>query len=203
MVHSRVLCQVLIKSRHYPNVKVNFYSLRFLSCPNKVTFFSKVMNWIDLLAIIPYFVTVSLYAAGYSDSDSDQNRTDNANDVRRIAQFFRLLRIVKTLRIIRIFKLARHSTGLQALGFTMRSNFKELGLLILFLGMGAVMFSSLVYVFENDDAESSFGTMLDAYWWAFITMTTVGYGDLYPITGKRIIQQFKFVGTLLLQAGAK
>lgn len=194
---------MLIKSRHYPNVKVNFYSLRFLSCPNKVTFFSKVMNWIDLLAIIPYFVTVSLYAAGYSDSDSDQNRTDNANDVRRIAQFFRLLRIVKTLRIIRIFKLARHSTGLQALGFTMRSNFKELGLLILFLGMGAVMFSSLVYVFENDDAESSFGTMLDAYWWAFITMTTVGYGDLYPITGKRIIQQFKFVGTLLLQAGAK
>ena len=161
------------------------------------------MNWIDLLAIIPYFVTVILYAAGYSDSDSDQNRTDNANDVRRIAQFFRLLRIVKTLRIIRIFKLARHSTGLQALGFTMRSNFKELGLLILFLGMGAVMFSSLVYVFENDDAESSFGTMLDAYWWAFITMTTVGYGDLYPITGKRISQQLKFVGTLLLQAGAK
>lgn len=152
------------------------------------------MNWIDLLAIIPYFVTVILYAAGYADSDSDQNRTDNANDVRRIAQFFRLLRIVKTLRIIRIFKLARHSTGLQALGFTMRSNYKELGLLILFLGMGAVMFSSLVYVFENDDAESSFGTMLDAYWWAFITMTTVGYGDLYPITGKESANNLNLIG---------
>ena len=66
----------------------------------------------------------------------------------------------------------------------MRANYKELGLLILFLGMGAVMFSSLVYVFENDDDSSSFTTMLDAYWWAFITMTTVGYGDVYPITGK-------------------
>lgn len=140
------------------------------------------MNWIDLLAIIPYFVTVILYAAGYN-SDSDNDRTTEANDVRRIAQFFRLLRIVKTLRIIRIFKLARHSTGLQALGHTMKSNYKELGLLILFLGMGAVMFSSLVWVFENDDSESTFHTMLDAYWWAFITMTTVGYGDVTPITG--------------------
>ena len=154
-----------------------------MSCPNKVTFFSKVMNWIDLLAIIPYFVTVILYSAGFEDSDSDQNRTENANDVRRIAQFFRLLRIVKTLRIIRIFKLARHSTGLQALGFTMRSNIKELGLLILFLGMGAVMFSSLVYVFEKEDKDTSFSTMLEAYWWAFITMTTVGYGDVVPSTG--------------------
>ena len=46
----------------------------------------------------------------------------------------------------------------------MRANYKELGLLILFLGMGAVMFSSLVYVFENDNLDSSFATMLDAYW---------------------------------------
>ena len=76
-------------------------------------------------------------------------------------------------------------------GHTMRANYKELGLLILFLGMGAVMFSSLVYVFENDDDSSSFTTMLDAYWWAFITMTTVGYGDVYPSTGKLFDQGVK------------
>ena len=80
---------------------------------------------------------------------------------------------MKTLRIIRIFKLARHSTGLQALGNTMKANYKELGLLFLLLGMGAIMFASLIFVFEKEDADTTFKTMFDAYWWAIITMTTV------------------------------
>ena len=84
-----------------------------------------------------------------------------------------MARIVKTLRIIRIFKLARHPTGLQALGNTMKANYKELGLLFLLLFMGAIMFSSLIFVFEKEDEETTFKTMFDAYWWAIITMTTV------------------------------
>ena len=56
-------------------------------------------------------------------------------------------------------------------------------MLFLFLFMGVLIFSSLVYVFENDDPDSTFKTMLDAYWWALITMTTVGYGEVVPITG--------------------
>ena len=93
-------------------------------------------------------------------------------EVRRIAQFFRIMRIV------RIFKLARHSTGLQALGNTMKANYKELGLLFLLLGMGAIMFASLIFVFEKEDEETTFKTMFDAYWWAIITMTTVSWVSL-------------------------
>ncbi|XP_023336409.1 potassium voltage-gated channel protein Shab [Eurytemora carolleeae] len=186
-------------------VYMSWFTLEFLvrlvCCPSKVDFLKKTMNWIDLLAIIPYYVTVGLQSYGVLDQVEDQGLqlgvgegeeelhpgTDPGNgDVSRTAQYFRLLklaRIVKTLRIIRIFKLARHSTGLQALGNTMKSNYKELGLLFLLLGMGAIMFASLIYVFEKEDNDSTFKTMFDAYWWAIITMTTVGYGDVSPVTG--------------------
>ena len=114
-------------------------------------------------------------------------------DVKTIAQFFRLLRILKLFRIIRIFKLARHFGALKALGKTsknrktnlyslleVRNSYRELGMLFLFLFMGVLIFSSLVYVFENDNPKTTFFTMLDAYWWALITMTTVGYGEIVP-----------------------
>ena len=88
-----------------------------------------------------------------------------------------MARIVKTLRIIRIFKLARHSTGLQALGNTMKANYRGLGLLFLLLGMGAIMFASIIIVFEKEAEDTTFKTMFDSYWWAIITMTTVSSGN--------------------------
>ena len=78
-------------------------------------------------------------------------------------QTFRLLkiaRIVKALRVIRVFKLARHSVGLKALGKTMSANVKELGLLLLLLFIGAIMFASLAFVFEKDDPNTNFKTIL-------------------------------------------
>lgn len=134
------------------------FIIRFVSSPSKIKFIKSLMNIIDLLAILPYFASIALV-----------NSTDigQLTEVRRIAQFFRIM------RILRIFKLARHSVGLQSLGFTLKNSYKELGLLMLFMAMGVLIFSSLAYVFEKDDQNSSFATMMDAYWWALITMTTV------------------------------
>ena len=84
-----------------------------------------------------------------------------------------MARITKALRVIRVFKLARHSIGLKALGNTLTANIRELGLLFLLLFIGAIMFASLVFVFEKDTKDTTFKTMFDAYWWALITMTTV------------------------------
>ncbi|XP_043248689.1 potassium voltage-gated channel protein Shaker isoform X1 [Colletes gigas] len=157
-------------------------SVRFLACPNKLNFFRDVMNFIDIIAIIPYFITLGTVIAEDQEAIdlpkapvSPQDKSTNQ------AMSLAILRVIRLVRVFRIFKLSRHSKGLQILGRTLKASMRELGLLIFFLFIGVVLFSSAVYFAEAGSENSFFKSIPDAFWWAVVTMTTVGYGDMTPV----------------------
>uniref|UniRef100_G3PH54 Potassium channel, subfamily V, member 2b n=1 Tax=Gasterosteus aculeatus aculeatus TaxID=481459 RepID=G3PH54_GASAC len=99
-----------------------------------------------------------------------------------VGQLGQVLRIMRLMRIFRILKLARHSTGLRAFGFTLRQCYQQVGCLFLFIAMGIFSFSAMVYTVEHDMPQTNFTSIPHAWWWAAVSISTVGYGDIYPET---------------------
>lgn len=146
---------------------------RWICCPNKLTFWKQALNIIDLVAIVPYFITLIV--------DHVKNDEGEGGDGVSLA----ILRVLRLIRVFRIFKLSRHSQGLQVLGLTFKGSIKELGMLLFFLIIGVILFASAAYFAEMDGivAGKGYESIPGSFWWAIITMTTVGYGDVSPSTG--------------------
>lgn len=142
---------------------VNELALRFYAAPDKLKFVKQTGNLIDFFSIIPYFMQL------FEMSDK-----------------LSVLRTIRLVRVFRIFKLARHFQGLKILAHTLQASAKELSLLVFFLIIGVVLFSSTVYFLELDNPTSNFESIPDGFWYAIITMTTVGYGDQVPPNLSRI-----------------
>lgn len=138
------------------------YILRFITSPLKVKFLVGTLNIIDLLSILPYYVTLAIGRDGGSSIS--------------------VLRVVRVVRVFRVFKLSRHSRGLQILGNTLRASLNELMMLMFFLFIGVMIFGSCVYYAEGGPESESFPSIPHSFWWAVVTMTTVGYGDVSPTT---------------------
>eukprot|EP00048_Salpingoeca_helianthica_P005587 m.89349 g.89349 ORF g.89349 m.89349 type:complete len:569 (+) comp13655_c0_seq3:234-1940(+) len=154
--------------------------LRFICCPDRFQFWRDPLNIIDVLAILPYYVSLGLTSA---------------------AGNIAIIRILRLLRVLRIFKLARHFAVLRILGLAIIRSLKELTLLLFLLSLGVVIFASCVFFAEKDSNNTLFLSIPDSFWWAIITMTTVGYGDMAPVTlAGRIIGGLCVVSGLLIIA---
>jgi voltage-gated potassium channel len=110
---------------------------------------------IDLIAIVPFYLSL------YMTID---------------------LRFLRVLRLLRLFKLTRYSPALGALLDVIQKESEALMAAILVLLMMLIISASGIYLLENEVQPESFGSIPDAMWWAIVTLTTVGYGDVMPIT---------------------
>ena len=155
-------------------------SRRFIVSPSVPIFLKSLLNWIDFVATLSFYSDMLLQ---YFFAEMD-----NAD----ILEFFSII------RILRLFKLTRHSPGLKILIHTFKASSKELTLLVFFLILGMVVFASLVYYAERLHAnpKNDFKSIPEGLWWAVVTMTTVGYGDMVPKTWTGLI-----VGSLCALSG--
>lgn len=143
------------------------YGLKLAVAPNKWLFFRR--NWIDFLAILP------------------------ALRVLRLGRVLRLLRLLRLLRFVKIGNTLFHQLGGIGDGLSER---RGEGLIVAIYIIFSVTFGTVgIMVFERG-ADSGFETLLDGLWWSIVTMTTVGYGDMYPITtgGRLVAVIVMFIG---------
>lgn len=112
---------------------------------------------IDLLAILPFYLP-------FWSAD------------------FRALRALRLLRILRVAKLGRYYASLDLIRDVVRSRREELVLTSGLMGLLLIISSSLLYYCENPAQPEAFSSIPATMWWAVATLTTVGYGDMCPVT---------------------
>lgn len=145
------------------------YVTRLIVADSKPKFIFSFYGLIDLFAVLPFYIAVGV-------------------DLRS-------LRIFRLLRVIRIFKIARYNRAAERLRLAL-SEIREELVLFFTLTMFMLYIAAVgIYYFENPAQPDKFSSIFESLWWAVTTLTTVGYGDAYPITvGGRV---FTFIVLML------
>lgn len=144
------------------------YLLRLWVCTNdnrfhnpirgRIRFFLTPLSVIDLMAIFPFYLPM-------------------------IIPFdLRFMRALRLFRLFRLFKAVRYSKSLRRLGNVLQEKKEELLITVFATLILLVIVSSLMYFVENKVQPEKFSSIPAAMWWGVATLTTVGYGDVYPIT---------------------
>nr|A4K2S2.1 RecName: Full=Potassium voltage-gated channel subfamily S member 1; AltName: Full=Delayed-rectifier K(+) channel alpha subunit 1 [Lemur catta]ABO52957.1 potassium voltage-gated channel delayed-rectifier protein S1 [Lemur catta] len=149
-------------------------SSRLLLAPSTRNFFCHPLNLIDIVSVLPFYLTL-LASVALGGNNHGGTSGEELGHLGKVVQVFRLM------RIFRVLKLARHSTGLRSLGATLKHSYREVGILLLYLAVGVSVFSGVAYTAEKEE-DVGFDTIPACWWWGTVSMTTVGYGDVVPVT---------------------
>ena len=95
----------------------------------------------------------------------------------------RFIRILRVLRLLRILKIHRYTQALNLVGNVFYEKRSELGASIFVTFILMLVSSTIMYNLENEVQPEKFPDIISTFWWSVATLTTVGYGDVYPITG--------------------
>jgi voltage-gated potassium channel len=148
------------------------YVLRIYIAEKKAKFIFSFYGLIDLIAILPYFLSM-----GLAD--------------------FRILRSFRLLRIFSILKLSRFSSATTRLKEAFYEIKNELIIFVFLTCIVLFISSAGIYQFEKDAQPEHFRSIFHSLWWSVVTLSTVGYGDVYPITvGGKIFTFFIIIAGL-------
>ena len=148
------------------------YALRLISIKRPFTYVVSFLGTIDLLAIIPSYLSIFFIGA----------------------QSLLVLRALRLLRVFRIFKLTHYLSEMQFLGVAIKGSLRKISIFMLIVLMLVIILGSIMYLIEK--GQHGFSSIPESIYWAIVTITTVGYGDISPVTplGKLVASIIMLMG---------
>ncbi len=123
------------------------------------------MAIVDLLAIAPFYIEIVASQMGLLEMMD-----------------LRFIRVLRLMRLLRIFKLNRYSSSMKMIGAVIKEEKEKLFITVFMTSILMVLAAALIWTVEHEVNPTWFPNIYASMWWAVATLTTVGYGDVYPVT---------------------